>query len=179
MFSGNSLAEKTSAMDLVAHRLSKLINRRKCTSDTRNCLNDHLFRNNREFRYVLSRLTCSKLYLMNLVKHGRSKHFTGREVNQRHRELPEQPCSCTTGISAMFSGNSLAEKTFAMDLVAHRLSKLINRRKCTSDTRNCLNDHLFRNNREFRYVLSRLTCSKLYLMNLVKHGRSKHFTGRK
>ena len=42
-----------------------------------------------------------------------------------------------------------------------------------------LNDHLFLHNREFNHVLRNFTSSKLFLMNLMKHGRSKHFTMRK
>ena len=48
-----------------------------------------------------------------------------------------------------------------------------------SDTRNSLNDHLFRNKRDFNQVLRNFTSSKLFLMYLTKHERSKHFIERK
>ena len=75
MFSVVSPAEKKSLIDMVVHGYSKLFRRRKRTNN-HNCLTDRLFLYNRDFHQILSRLTCSKTYAMDLVAHRLRKFFS-------------------------------------------------------------------------------------------------------
>ena len=74
-------------MDFIVPWLSKLFNRRKYVNNSGIFLNDHLFLHNRDF---LRRLTCSNLFVMDLVVHGLSKTLPKEEENQQPQELPER-----------------------------------------------------------------------------------------
>ena len=69
LFSVISLAESSSGWTWATGPVNSSTGRKR-TNDHRNCLNDHLFLDNREFHHILWHLTRSKLFLMDLVETG-------------------------------------------------------------------------------------------------------------
>ena len=122
-------------MNLMEPGPSKLFNRRKRTNNLRNCLNDHLFLNNRDINQILRRHTCSTSFVMDMVVHRPSKLFNRRKRTHKLRNCLNDHLFRNNREFHNILRHLTCSKMLLKDFVIHGHSKLFNRRKRINDTR--------------------------------------------